>query len=52
MKQRSRFRPEVKVVPDAHVAVPLKILEIHEPGRVVTVLTRLGSRNESEHFLE
>ena len=47
MKQRSRFRPKVKVLLDAYVAIPLKILEIHKPGQFVAVLTRLGSWNSN-----
>ena len=40
MKQQLRFRPEIKIVPDFDVVVPLEVLKIHEPSRAI--ITQFG----------
>ncbi|KAJ4821811.1 hypothetical protein Tsubulata_034228 [Turnera subulata] len=50
MPLRSGICPEIELTPEAHVAVSLEILEIHEPGRVFPGL--VGSGNVADHFLE
>lgn len=51
IQKRSRLGQDFKVALQSDVAVSLKILEAHEPGRV-TVLARLGSSQVAEDLLE
>ena len=48
MKQRSRFGPQIKLTPDSHVAIPFKVLDVHEP----TGVTRIRPGNKPDHFFE